>query len=240
MHIHLVIMQKFLRGGEDLNKRIISLILPLTFAFAAAGCTVNSVSDGDFYQKGLNLVGKMDDMAECDDYITLLSSSQDMNSIIKEIGGNDYSKPKAVYKVTVTTEEIDSIFLGEAGEDVDLPSEILSEARKRLVLSFPSRINAMEGAYAVASTSILTTSESFISNAGEDCSLYFYIYDGGYSACVTFVPGENNITSATGYFIINDDLSNVASQDEFSQWLFDITRLIDIEVEDVSESTETK
>ena len=107
MHIHLVIMQKFLRGGEDLNKRIISLILPLTFAFAAAGCTVNSVSDGDFYQKGLNLVGKMDDMAECDDYITLLSSSQDMNSIIKEISADsiffNYTHPFYFFTPTLSS-----------------------------------------------------------------------------------------------------------------------------------------
>ncbi len=225
-----------IKGGEILNKRIISLILPLTFIFAAAGCTVNSVSNGDFYQKGLSLVGKMDDMAECDDYIALLSSSPDMNSIIKEIGENDYSKPKAVYKLTVTPEEIDRIFLGT--EDVNLPDEILSEARKRLVLSFPSRINAMEGTYALASASILTTSESFISTSDEEYSLYFYIYDGGYSACVTFISEDSNIVSATGNFIKNEDLSNIASQDEFSQWLFDITRHLDFEVEDVSESTE--
>ena len=240
MYIDLVIMWKCLKGGEDLKKRIISLILPLAFAFAAAGCTVNSVSDGDFYKKGLSLVEKMDDMAECADYIALLSSSQDMSSIIKEIGGNDYSKPKAVYKVTVTPEEVDNIITEMLGEDINLPDEILSEARMRLVLSFPSRINAMEGSYALASTSILTKSESFISSSNEEYSMYFYIYDGGYSACVTFIPGENNIVSATGYFILNDDLSNVASQDEFAQWLFDITRLIDVEVEEVSESTEAK
>ena len=223
-----------------MKKRIITLILPLALVFVSVGCTVNSVSEGDYYQKGLNIVECMDEMAECDDYIALLSASPDMNNIIKEIGKNDYSVPKAVYKVTVTPEEIDRIFLGATGEETNLPDEILSEARTRIVLSFPSRINAMEGAYAVASTSILTKSESFISNSNEEYSLYFYIYDGGYSACVTFVPGENNIVSATGYFIINDDLSNTASQDEFSQWLFDITRIMDIEVEDVSASTETE
>lgn len=223
-----------------MKKHLLKILLPCISLVLATGCTVNSVSEGDYYQKGLNIVENMDEMAECDGFIALLSASPDMNSIIKEIGKNDYSNPKAVYKVTITPEEIDSIFLGAIGEDTNLPDDILSEARNRMVLSFPSRINAMEGSYVLASTSILTKSESFISNSTKEYSLYFYIYDGGYSACVIFVPGENNIVSSTGYFIVNDSLSNTSSLDEFSKWLFDITRIIDIEVEDVSANTETE
>ena len=223
-----------------MKKHLLKILLPCISLVLATGCTVNSVSEGDYYQKGLNIVENMDEMAECDDFIALLSASPDMNSIIKEIGKNDYSNPKAVYKVTITPEEIDNIFLGAIGEDTNLSDEILSEARNRMVLSFPSRINAMEGSYVLASTSILTKSESFISNSTKEYSLYFYIYDGGYSACVIFVPGENNIVSSTGYFIVNDSLSNTSSLDEFSKWLFDITRIIDIEVEDVSASTQTE
>ncbi len=223
-----------------MKRHITVLILSIVLVFSAAGCRVNSVSDGDYYIRGLSIVESMDDMAECDEYISLFSSSPDINGIIKEIGENDYSEPKAVYKAAFTPEEIDSIFLGAAGGDADFPDDILYETRNRIVSSFPSSINAMEGTEALAATSILTKNESFISDTTGVYSLYFYVYDGGYSACVTFIPGENSIVSATGYFIINDDLSNTASQSEFTQWLFDITSLMNIEVSDISEIIETE
>ena len=66
------------------------------------------------YDRGLRLVERMDTMAESENYWNMMTSSEEMVSVIKEIGAQDYSDPRAVYQVKLSENSTDFLieFLG--------------------------------------------------------------------------------------------------------------------------------
>ncbi len=63
------------------------------------------------YSKGLDLIQKVDMMAESDEYVSLVNPTTEASDIIKEIGDSNYSDPKSVYQVTLSKESVAFIFM---------------------------------------------------------------------------------------------------------------------------------
>ncbi len=183
------------------------------------------------YTKGLELIHRMDMMAENENYINLMSASAELKEIINGIGNNNYSEPNAVYKITLPEGATASVF--EDGEITEMPEEIKTEIEKRLLTVIPSQVNALNGSTVLAATSIITFGDSFINEDLNNNTIYIYLYEGEYSAMVSFFPGNENIVGASAYFVINDSLNQISSDSEMSEWIKKCLPLTDYETEKV-------
>ena len=170
-------------------------------------------------------------MAESDEYVSLVNPTMEISDIIKDIGDNNYSKPKSVYKVTVPKEAVSFIFMDEERFN-KLPEEMKKELEKRSIKSIPTRINAQQGSTSFAATSLFTLEDSFIDDI-ENNTLFVYLFEDEYLAMVTFIPGNENIVGASASFVISDSLSQINSDSELATWVAEKLYLKDCEVEEI-------
>ena len=200
-----------------------------------SGCAVSTMAGNDvLYEKGLEVVKKMDSMAESKEYIRFMAALPEIENTLEDIGSGDYSVPRAVYQVIITPAEIDMLLESVGGDLSQLSEELLLEIRNRMVASIPSRINGLAGVSSLAATTAVAAQDNFIEDTQPSYALYFYLYDEAYPAAVSFVPGGENIVTANGYFIINEDLTEVTSEEKFVEWLRETAGLIDCTVEEIT------
>lgn len=210
-------------------KRLIATIALATSFLVLTSCSKSNTVDNNrtsLYQKGLELTNQMDNLAESEDYITLISASTEMTKIIKEIGDADYSKPIAVYEI----DGIDTAYMEllTVQYKVTLSDEIEKIARDRIASAVAPQINAQKGAMFLAASSCINVSDSFIFHGLEQQKTYFFIYDNGYHSIVTFTPHDNNIVEAKANFVKNEILSEAKTTgdiESFFQSSMGITNL---------------
>lgn len=185
------------------------------------------------YDRGLAIIAKMDSIAESREYVEMMTTSPEVLQVVEEIGGKDYSAPKAVYRVTMT-EDIDG-FLGDISKgSIDrLPEELKEDFKSRILASVSSMFSASGGTSALAAVSLINGDDYFIDSGLSEDQLYLYIYESGCSAAVTFSVHEEGIVSAAGRFIVNDDIGKALGRDEVSQWIGEYAGLMGLEVAQV-------
>ena len=195
-------------------------------------CSVKSENTSTLlYIKGLELIQRMDIMAESEEYINLVSASMELGETVRKIGEGNYSEPKAVYKITIPKEAAASLYMGD--KITEVPEELKREIERRFIVSIPTRINALNGSKFVAATSVVTLGDSFINDDLKNNTLYIYLYEGEYSAMVSFFPGNENIVGTSAGFVINDSLNQITSDSEMSEWIAEYASLVDCEIEKV-------
>ncbi|WP_202708895.1 hypothetical protein [Sporosalibacterium faouarense] len=208
------------------------IIVTLMLTVLLGGCTANNENvDALLYTKGLDLVHRMDIMAENDKYIDLMFALTQVGENIREIGKGNYSKPNEVYKITIPKGLEIYDFVGS--DMTGIPEEIKTEVEKRFIATISSRVNALNGSLVLAASSAITSSDSFISEGLDNNTLYIYLYEGKYSAIVSFYPGNENIVGASANFVLSDSLNQVSSDSEMLEWLKKYASLVDCEVEKV-------
>ena len=187
------------------------------------------------YDRGLRLVERMDTMAESENYWNMMTSSEEMVSVIKEIGAQDYSDPRAVYQVKLSENSTDLLieFLGGESSYNELPEELREELEDRLASSIATRFSAMAGTEMLAAASVLASSDHFIDSSLTDNLTYFYIYDNGYWGAVTFLPYEDGIVHASG-LMIKSDIFGEEGEEELCQWFTEYGGLLEEDISKVS------
>lgn len=195
-------------------------------------CSVESENTGTLlYTKGLELIQRMDIMAESEEYINLVSASPELEETISRIGEGNYSEPKAVYKITIPKDAAASLYMGE--KITNVPKELMKEIERRCIAAIPTKINALNGSKFVAATSVVTLGDSFIKDDLKNNTLYIYLYEGEYSAMVSFFPENENIVGASASFVINDFLNQITSDSEMYEWIAEYVSFVDCEIEKV-------
>lgn len=215
-----------------MKKYFAIITVPVMLLFLLSSCSVKSENiDALLYTKGLELIQRMDIMAESEEYINLMSASTELGEVISRIGEENYSEPKTVYKIIIPEEAVTSRSF--EGEITGVPEELKKEIERRFISAVPVQANASKGSIFVAATSIITTGDSFINDGLKNNTLYIYLYEGEYSAMVSFFPGKENIVGASAGFVINDSLNQITSEAEMSEWIAEHVFLGDCEVEEV-------
>lgn len=156
--------------------------------------------------KGLGIAKNIDLMAENKEYVALFSSGEEIKQKAEEIAVTDLSSPNAVYKLSGITFK----------DDMDISAfeePLKTKLYNRMLGSAANVINAANGVDAVAASSILTDSDSFICKGLDEPCLYCYTYD-GCCVMVSFVPVGEDIVNANGSIVLSDKLSSVTSAEE--------------------------
>lgn len=190
-------------------RKIICLLLA-TCLVVMSGCSSTSMPGSTLTGKGLELIGKVDKLAECEEYIRLYTLDAEINKVIKAIAENDYTKPKNVFKI----ENLGAMVLENMLSETKLPEDIAKTVEGKFETAIPTQITAMNGTTALAAISILNYGESFIYKNLKSSATYLYTYENGYGFMVNYNPNDENIVIASVAVVINDELSKCSSEEE--------------------------
>ena len=169
-------------------------------------------------KKALELINRLDKMAGSKEAIDFYSGSEEISKNAIKFAAVDYNYPVAVYKA-----EIPYGKGSVAQPDFDLkklPEELRKYTDDRFVLSIPMTLAASSGVTSVATSSILTIYDSFISEDIKENTIYFFEYEDGLNGSVVFIKNADNIVSATATLIESKELSKVTNVKEMNA-LFD-------------------
>ncbi len=195
-----------------------ALILPACGAGRSGGAAVS-----ELYDKGLGIVSKMDAMAESEEYILMMTGSGEIRDIVGEIGSGDYAKPEAVFKIEIPDSAVVSFY--QTNSDYDIPAKLLPDAVSRYISGIAVRVNGLSGASAIAATSVISVGECFVCKELKQNTMFLYIFENGYSAAVSFIPGSDGAVAAAGSFLVDRGLNADSSEEDIKTWLEEASQL---------------
>ncbi len=217
-----------------MSRKVIKKMLLVTSCILLLGCGIKKTdSEIPLYKKGLEVIEKMDLMAECKEYIGLMTSNSQMEELIDKIGEKDYTKPNTVYQITIPKEKIQSLLSLVNEEEIQLPEQILPDVYRRFLTAVPTSLNAMEGTEVIAVTAMLMADMDFLYKDLTENTIYLYLYQDAYSAAVLFSPMDQGIVRAQGNFIVNDQLLWNLTEEEIIEMLESTGYLFGCEIQKI-------
>lgn len=211
-----------------MKKSILAMILALimTFSFSACGENVEKAKTKSLYAQGLEVIQLMLEMAQTEEYIDMLAGSTEIKAVVQDISTGDYSKPKAVYAISITDAEL--AFMAEFDSPDDISDDLKTLLMQKLRGSLMMRINGMSGALNLAAASVCTAGKTFVDEGVTEDIIYLYTYDDAFPVAVVFTVGEDHAVSASGTFVMFDGFT-CGSADEIEAFF----GYVDIDVVEV-------
>ena len=156
------------------------------------------------YEHGLDIVSMLEEITNSEEYVQAFSGSEEILNVIKGISEGNYEVPQTVYKITF---DMDNVLKTSDMLDLENASEALIVNLKNRVLgTIITGINSRGGVTNLAATSVCTAGKTFVSNEIQEEMIYLYTYEGAAPVAITFTLGENNTVSASGNYLLYDEL----------------------------------
>lgn len=197
------------------------VIIVLVISLSACGNNGSNVETKTLYEQGLEIVQLMVEMTRTEGYVDLLTGSNEIKSVIQNIGEGDYTTPKAVYAISATDENFITMFMTMAGlNNLDnVSDELKSFITQKAIGSLMTQVNGMSGVENLAASSVCTVGKTFVNENVNENVIYLYTYDNAAPVAVTFIVGEDHAISASGVFVLYDGFS-CGSADEIKSFSF--------------------
>ena len=174
----------------------VSLLSALTGCAAKPGKTA--------YDHGLELVQTMAVMANSEAYLAITTGSTEVTEKLIPVQEGTVDQPAAVYAVKLGDEYLAA--MAEWIEVSEIPDGIKDIANQKLIGAFASQINAYAGAQNLAASAICAAGKTFVDESLTESVIYLYVFDNCPSAAITFTPGEDNAVSASGLFLLYNEV----------------------------------
>ena len=177
--------------------------------------------------RGMQIVSMLEEIAESEEYLSIYSSDKELLNIIASFAEGDHSDPKTIYRLTLSEESVKSL----CGTDVltSLSPKLQDFLEGRVQASIINIANARGGSTALAAASICTAGKTFVSDEITADTIYLYTFENAVPVAVSFTVGEGNTISASGTFLIAEEL-NTGSPESIREFFSEI----DLSVEVVS------
>lgn len=197
-----------------MRKKLAALVLAVLCLTAAAGAAAGKrdAETPSLYDRGLEVVQVLSEMAGSEEYVDAFASDSDIKSILQDIGGG-YSAPKAVYALSVADAEMEQLVALIGLELDDVSDELKAFLMQRMLGSLTTRANSLDGAQTLAAASICTYAKTFVDESAEGDVVYLYTYDGAAPVAVTFTIGEDHTVTASGVFVLCDDFASGSAEE---------------------------
>lgn len=210
----------------------LALVMGISLTACSKGEETKDVTTNSAYEKGLEVVALLDEMAGNEDYIQIYTAGEEISAILNEVGEGDHTSPKAVYEISLMGEKIgDMIALLGGDVSLDGMSEDLTRAvEQKLLSAVISQLNATGGAVNLAAMSVCTAGKTFVSESIKDDMIYLYVYEDAVPAAVTFVRGEDGAVSASGTFLLCEQL-NTESEQTVSEFFAELGATVSVVAE---------
>ena len=178
-------------------------------------------SDEKLVKAGLEAAGHMKEYTCSDFYRNIMSSTLYESDMVDVVKGEDVTKPKAIYEISVDPmqylSEMMAVASAETGEDSYRIENLSDVLKKRLAdtsyASLPNMINTKSGASAVAFTAMFNDSGNMIFHSLKERRIFVYVFESGYPVWVTFIPGNDDIVSYSAQWVIMDS-EKIGSEDD--------------------------
>lgn len=197
----------------------IVLALAVILSLSACGNNVGNAETRSLYAQGLEVVRLMSEMIQTEECVDVLTESNDIKSIVRDLSTGDYSAPKAVYAISVTDDNLAAMAeldgLGNASDG--LKSFLIQKVLGSLMV----QINARSGVANLAAASVCTVEKTFVDENATQDVIYLYTYENAVPVAVTFIVGEDHAVSASGVFVMYDVLP-FGSADEIKSFFLDL------------------
>lgn len=160
--------------------------------------------DKSIYEHGMDIVSMLAELTNSNEYVQAFSGSEEILNVIKDIGAGDYTAPQTVYRITL---DMDNVLKTNEMLDLDHASEaLITNLKNRVLASIITGINSRGGVTNLAATSVCTTGKTFVSNEIHEEMIYLYTYSDAVPVAVSFTLGEDNTVSASGSFLLYDEI----------------------------------
>ena len=209
-------MKKLIRS--TLSGLAIVVALIMIFNLSACG-KKNDTETKSLYAQGLEIVQLMSEMTQIEEYVELYSGSNEIKTIIQNIGIGDFSPPKAVYAISIAEDDL-AAMVGSNPDNVS--EELKNYIMQKSLASLMMQINGMSSVENLAASSVCTVGKTFVNENVTEDVIYLYVYENAIPVAVTFTIGENQAVSASGIFIMYDGFT-CGSADEIKSFFNDIT-----------------
>lgn len=172
--------------------------------------------------EGEELIALMVEKAGSDEYRSLMTTSEEIGAVLDQIVEEDYEEPQAVGQIEIT-ESMRTMIYQYAGaeKDLTLSDRLKEDVDKKLVSSMANIINVRYGAMTtLAAVSVINSGSSFRFDGLDQGIIYFYFYEDGYPAMVSFYPEDTGVVSANASFLLNPEwkgMSDKEFQDTLSE-----------------------
>ena len=209
-------MKKLIRS--TLSGLAIVVALIMIFNLSACG-KKNDTETKSLYAQGLEIVQLMSEMTQIEEYVELYSGSNEIKTIIQNIGIGDFSSPKAVYAISIAEDDL-AAMVGSNPDNVS--EELKNYIMQKSLASLMMQINGMSSVENLAASSVCTVGKTFVNENVTEDVIQLYVYENAIPVAVTFTIGENQAVSASGIFIMYDGFT-CGSADEIKSFFNDIT-----------------
>lgn len=202
-------------------KKLIASLITLIMIAGICACgnseTVNT-SEKSLYDQGFEVVTLMAELTRTSEYVEVYTGSGEIQEIVKGIGEGDFSKPKAVYAITASEEEL--LSFSELGNLEGASEELKASLKSRVFGSLMTQINGFAGVNNLAAASVCTVGKTFVNTEVTDDVVYLYTFDNATPVAVTFTVGEDGAVSAGGNFVMYEEFT-CGSADEIKAFFSD-------------------
>ena len=153
----------------------------------------------------MQIVSMLEEIAESEEYLSIYSADPELLDIIDTFAEGDHSDPKTIYRLTLSEETVKSL----CGTDVltSLSPKLQDFLEGRVQASIINIANARGGSTVLAATSICTVGRTFASDEITADTIYLYTFENAVPVAVSFTVGEGNTVSASGTFLIAEELN---------------------------------
>ncbi len=224
----LVIVGAFTIGYQMNNHSSIGII---GGADGPTSIIVGEQKDNSLYQKGLDVVALMDEMVKNEDYVKLYTANTAISEIVNSLSEMDYQSPKNVYKLNIAAESILSAMMDMSGGMLSegMSDELSRAVEQKVIGTVTTQIIAMSGAENLAASTVCTANQLFINHTMTEDVIYIYMYENAVPVAVTFIRGDEGIVSATGHFLLNEEMKS-DSEESITQFFEELgAKLVPVE-----------
>ena len=217
-------MNPFFKKG--LSALCVFALLSLLLAGCQKSVEPEPSEEISIYDRGLEVVSLLAEMAASEEYVDSFSSSESIGSLLQKTGSGDFSGPNLVYRIKIS----ESALMKQTDIGLnDLSPALRENLKSRLNSAVVSQINAMGGGEVLAAASICTAGKTFVSTELEENVIYLYTYRYAAPVAVTFTKGEDNTVSATGSFVLYD-----AFREDPEAVLTDLLTIYGVQIEEIA------
>ena len=172
-------------------------------------------------QAGLDLAARLKEWTISYGYS---GNMQEMYEIAEK---QDLSAVKAVYEINLNSMVLLEQLLSGSGDlesAIQLSDSVKNRMTARAYTAFATMVNGDRGMDALVFAATYSEHKCFLYRTLEKCRIYVYVFESGYPICVTFVPEDADIVTATGHWLLMDcesinsekDLKEELSEEEVS------------------------
>lgn len=175
--------------------------------------------------QGLRLTQQMRQLANDSGYVAHAIHAGKIKALVEDIGKQEYSKPRKVFRITHLHMNMAKALLSQSGATKPL---ILD----RIVRSIPSLLNAQGGADHLAATSLLFAEDAFLYHGLKEYTLYLYLYDGNYQSMVLYRPAKQHIVLANASIVAHEKLRGLTTPADVKQFFAEVLDMPEVEVQE--------